>query len=80
VDLTQAAWDIRVGSASFYITGNRFLRGMVRLVVGACLNAGLGKLSLDTLRDALDRQVLIPKSWSAPAEGLFLVKVNYPDF
>ncbi len=80
VDLTQAAWEIRSDSASFHITGNRFLRGMVRLIVGACLNAGLGKLSLDTLQDALDHQVLLPKSWSAPAEGLFLVKVAYPDF
>ena len=80
VDLTQATWVVRSDSASFHITGNRFLRGMVRLIVGACLNAGLGKISLDTLQDALDQQVLLPKSWSVPAEGLFLVKVVYPDF
>ncbi len=61
----------------FHISANRFLRGMVRLIVGMCLNVGLGKVELDEVRNALDQQVLLKKSWSVPAEGLFLTEVRY---
>lgn len=61
----------------FHISANRFLRGMVRLIVGMCLNVGLGKVELNEVRQALDQQVLLKKSWSVPAEGLFLTEVRY---
>ncbi len=61
----------------FHISANRFLRGMVRLIVGMCLNVGLGKVELDEVRQALDQQVLLKKSWSVPPEGLFLTEVRY---
>jgi len=61
----------------FRISANRFLRGMVRLIVGMCLNVGLGKLELETVKEALDRQVLLNRSWSVPPEGLFLTQVKY---
>ncbi len=64
----------------FHITANRFLRGMVRLIVGMCLNVGLGKVSLEQVQRALDRQSLLEKSWSVPPQGLFLTDVKYPFF
>lgn len=62
----------------FHISADRFLRGMVRLIVGACLNAGLGQVSLDEIRKALEQQTRIAKSWSIPPDGLFLTEVKYP--
>ncbi|HMX41254.1 MAG TPA: tRNA pseudouridine synthase A [Saprospiraceae bacterium] len=61
----------------FQVSANRFLRGMVRLMVGACLHVGLGKLSLDALRHALDTQTPLPRNWSVPAHGLSLTGVRY---
>ncbi len=62
----------------FHITANRFLRGMVRLIVGACLQCGLGKMTIETLRTALEQQKALPKSLSVPPQGLFLTDVKYP--
>jgi tRNA pseudouridine38-40 synthase len=62
---------------TYHVSANRFLRGMVRLIVGMCLNVGLGKVELTDVQDALDRQVLLKKSWSVPPEGLFLTEVLY---
>ncbi|NUO02773.1 MAG: tRNA pseudouridine synthase A [Saprospiraceae bacterium] len=79
-DLTRAEWvfDDDAGRWVLHLTANRFLRGMVRLIVGMCLNVGLGKSSLDEVRYALDTQTLLKKSQSAPPQGLFLTEVLYP--
>ncbi len=61
----------------FHISANRFLRGMVRLIVGMCLNVGLGKLEIETVKTALDNQTTLVKAHSAPAHGLFLTEVKY---
>lgn len=60
------------------ITANRFLRGMVRLMVGACLNAALGKTSLEEIHAAVHQQTRLEKAWSVPAHGLYLADVGYP--
>ncbi len=77
--LFRSEWVFDAASSRlvFHISANRFLRGMVRLIVGMCLNVGLGKVELDEVRQALDQQVLLKKSWSVPAEGLFLTEVRY---
>lgn len=62
----------------FHITANRFLRGMVRLVVGACINAGMGKIQVEDVKAALDTQKMLKKSLSVPPQGLFLTAVEYP--
>jgi tRNA pseudouridine38-40 synthase len=58
------------------ISANRFLRHMVCRIVGAVVAAGLGKLSLDEVRDALETQKRI-KFKPAPPRGLTLMKVEY---
>jgi tRNA pseudouridine38-40 synthase len=64
--------------AVYRIAANRFLRGMVRLIVGMCLNVGAGKITLAEVRTALENQTLLPKSSSAAPQGLFLTDIKYP--
>lgn len=77
-ELTEARWDFSGSEWAFHISANRFLRGMVRLIVGMCIRVGEGKLSLEDVRSALDDQRPLPKALSAPAAGLFLSGVAYP--
>ncbi|HHM21276.1 MAG TPA: tRNA pseudouridine(38-40) synthase TruA [Bacteroidetes bacterium] len=79
-DLARAEWvlDEKQGRLTFHITANRFLRGMVRLVVGMCINVAEGKLPLEKVKQALDNQQLLEKSRSVPPGGLFLSRVEYP--
>jgi len=79
--LKTAFWDFQTEPHRyvFHITANRFLRGMVRLIVGACVNVGMGKLSLEEVRHALETQTALKKNLSVPAHGLFLTEVKYPE-
>ena len=61
----------------FYISADRFLRGMVRLIVGMSLELAIGKTSLESVRKALDQQSRLERSWSVPPDGLFLTEVHY---
>lgn len=60
------------------ITANRFLRGMVRLLVGMFLNIGLGKYNLAEVRKAMAEQTRLKLSTSVPPQGLSLTKIEYP--
>jgi tRNA pseudouridine38-40 synthase len=71
-------WNNEQQKAVYHISANRFLRGMVRLIVGMCLNVGSGKVSLSEVQEALEKQQLLPKSTSAEPQGLFLVDIRYP--
>jgi tRNA pseudouridine38-40 synthase len=77
--ITKAVWHkSNVGQWRFTITANRFLRGMVRAIVGTLLLVGKGKLSLSDFRkiiEAKDRK--FAGSNSAP-NALFLVGIRYP--
>lgn len=63
----------------YHIAANRFIRGMVRLIVGSLLNFANDKVSLDQIADDIIRQQQITKSWSVPAIGLTLEEVKYPE-
>jgi tRNA pseudouridine38-40 synthase len=76
--LSRAEWIFEGDKAVFYISANRFLRGMVRLIVGACMNVGLGQMSLEDLKKNMDEQIPLKKSYSVPPTGLFLTEVKYP--
>jgi tRNA pseudouridine38-40 synthase len=79
-DVRRAEWhfDMDKGRMVFHITADRFLRGMVRLAVGMCLNVGLGKLSLAEVGAALAQQTRLRISSSVPPSGLFLSEITYP--
>ena len=76
--LFEADWVCTESEAIFTISANRFLRGMVRLIVGTSLQIGRGMLSLEEVKAALDQQSPMPRADSAPAQGLHLVGVEYP--
>ena len=76
-DLRRSEWVRTATGWSYHIAADRFLRGMVRLIVGMCLRVAEGKLSLDEVRTALDTQTRLPRPWSAPAAGLYLTEVHY---
>lgn len=61
----------------YHITSDRFLRGMVRLIVGMCLNIQRGKISLQQARSAIDAGTRTGHDWSVPPEGLFLNRIVY---
>ena len=76
----NAQWLVKEGGKlEFHITANRFLRGMVRLIVGAMLDVGTGKISLTQFRQAIEAQKRGAFRNVAPAQGLFLAKVEYPE-
>ena len=64
---------------SYHITANRFLRGMVRLIVGASLAVSCGKMTIDQLKDHIAAGTRNPYMQSAPPQGLALSNVTYPD-
>jgi len=77
--LTVSNWEnLDNDMIQYNISSNRFLRGMVRLIVGMCLNVSVDKISLDEVQDALEKQTRLAKPWAAPAEGLFLWNIQYP--
>lgn len=62
----------------FTIRSNRFLRNMVRSVTGTLLDVGRGKLSIEGLREIIEKKDRCAAGVSMPACGLFLTQVEYP--
>ena len=61
----------------FEITADRFLRNMVRAIVGTLMEVGRGQLTLDGFREVIERKDRSAAGDSVPARGLFLVNVEY---
>lgn len=61
----------------YYVQADRFLRGMIRLIVGMCLNVGKGKLELSTVQKALEEKNILISALSAPPQGLYLMDIRY---
>lgn len=64
----------------FDMVANAFLPRQVRLTVGCLMRVGLGKLSVERFREILQAKRPGLAAWAAPAYGLCLVKVNYPEY
>ncbi len=62
----------------FHIAANRFLRGMVRRIVGCMLDIGREKISLEEFHSVLESQGNFKLNTSAPPQGLYLREVRYP--
>lgn len=77
--LTDAHWNREGEMLVFTITANRFLRNMVRSVTGTLLDVGRGKLTIDGLRQIVEKKNRCAAGVSMPAQGLFLTKVDYPE-
>lgn len=62
----------------FTIQADRFLRNMVRAIVGTLLEVGRGKLTVEGFRQIIEQQDRCKAGTSAPGNALFLVNVEYP--
>lgn len=81
--VTRAEWlpvstDLNPDGHVFVITADRFLRNMVRAVVGTLVDVGRGKLSPDGFADVIARRDRCAAGTSMPAHALFLWDVKYP--
>lgn len=74
----DAHWDSADGEMAFTITANRFLRNMVRAIVGTLFEVGYGKLSTDDFCRIIEAKDRSRAGTSAPAKALFLEKIEYP--
>lgn len=75
--VTHAQWEQCDGQLVFTITANRFLRNMVRAIVGTLLLVGKGKISVQDFQDIIEQKDRCKAGDSAPAHALFLEKVRY---
>jgi tRNA pseudouridine38-40 synthase len=75
--VTNAEWKLEGNQLSFFISANRFLRNMVRAIVGTLLDIGLGKKSVEDFKTIIESKNRSKAGVSVPAKGLFLTKVEY---
>jgi tRNA pseudouridine38-40 synthase len=73
-----AHWDITADTMVFTIKADRFLRNMVRAIVGSLLDLGFGRMDLDGFRHVIEIKNRSNAGTSAPARGLFLTDIQYP--
>ena len=77
--LNVARWEVEAdGTLCFTIRGDRFLRNMVRAIVGTLVDVGRGRYSVEEFREIVLSRDLSRASGGAPAEGLYLSDVSYP--
>lgn len=76
-EVFEAAWNEEKGVLVFRIRADRFLRNMVRAVVGTLVEVGKGKISIGEVQRILDSKDRGNAGMSVPAKGLFLTRVDY---
>jgi tRNA pseudouridine38-40 synthase len=76
--ITEAFWNTENGQLVFQISADRFLRNMVRAIVGTLLEVGEGKISVDDFKNVIEGKSRSNAGVSVPAQGLFLTDIKYP--
>ncbi|GJM61601.1 tRNA pseudouridine(38-40) synthase TruA [Persicobacter diffluens] len=79
-DIYKAEWEYesKTGRLIFHISANRFLRNMVRAVVGTLLEVGRGKMPAEGVKEVIQSKNRSVAGRSVPADGLYLSEVLYP--
>ncbi|MBI1343799.1 MAG: tRNA pseudouridine(38-40) synthase TruA [Terrimonas sp.] len=77
--LMQSQWTEEEGCLVYRVEANRFLRGMVRGLVGTMLKVGRGTISVQDFREIIESRDNSRVNFAAPGRGLYLVSVKYPD-
>lgn len=77
-NVTEARWEQRGSHLSFHITANRFLRNMVRAIVGTIMDVGKGNTTLLEFQKIIEQKDRSCAGKSANACGLYLTRVEYP--
>ncbi|MEB2778259.1 tRNA pseudouridine(38-40) synthase TruA [Algoriphagus sp. D3-2-R+10] len=78
-EIKSAHWEQKEGELQFHITANRFLRGMVRAIVGTLVDIGLGKMEPAEMHQIIESRNREKAGKSAPARGLFLSHIEYSE-
>lgn len=76
--ITEAFWVQNGNQLIFTISADRFLRNMVRAIVGTLINVGLHKISLDDFKNIIASKDRSEAGFSVPAHGLYLTDIRYP--
>ena len=74
----ESEWLEENGCLVYHVKANRFLRGMVRGLVGTMVRVARGTISFDAFETIINENETASADFSAPAKGLFLVSVSYP--
>lgn len=76
--VTEAHWDeIAPGQWRFTVSANRFLRNMVRAIVGTLVEVGRGKMTVEQFRQVIEQKNRCSAGESVPGNALFLVDIQY---
>ena len=75
--IMEARWMEDDGLLVFRIQADRFLRNMVRAIVGTLLEVGRGRMTLEEFRETIEKKDRCSAGESVPAQGLFLEEVAY---
>jgi tRNA pseudouridine38-40 synthase len=78
-DIRKSYWEVGAEKLTYHVTANRFLRGMVRGLVGTMLRVGREKLSIADFRAAIESRNCVNADFAVPPQGLMLMKVAYPE-
>jgi len=78
--ITDSKWTLNGRFLTYTVGGNGFLYNMVRILVGTMLEIGSGKRPFSDMEDALEGKNRKLAGATAPAHGLCLMRVSYPDF
>jgi tRNA pseudouridine38-40 synthase len=76
--ITQSSWVREDNKLVYNVISNRFLRGMVKGLVGTMLQVGRGKLTIDQFKAVIEAKDVTQADFAVPSHGLFLVQVKYP--
>ncbi|WP_442265329.1 tRNA pseudouridine(38-40) synthase TruA [Tenacibaculum sp. ZS6-P6] len=76
-EVTNAEWVLQGNELTFFISANRFLRNMVRAIVGTLLDVGLGKITVNDFKAVIESKNRSKAGVSVPAKALFLTEVTY---
>jgi tRNA pseudouridine38-40 synthase len=77
--VSYARWREEKNSIVYTIEADRFLRNMVRAIVGTLIEVGRGKITVEKFREIIHAGDRRAARGSAPAKGLSLIKITYPD-
>ena len=75
--ISEAYWTQENNLLIFTISADRFLRNMVRAIVGTLVNVGLHKITLPDFNSIIENKNRNEAGFSVPAQGLFLTKIEY---
>jgi tRNA pseudouridine38-40 synthase len=78
-DIYSAQWVEKDHILKFKIKADRFLRNMVRAIVGTMIDVGRGKISAIEFQEIIESRNRSAAGYSVPAQGLTLTEIGYPD-